>query len=43
MTKTIAILGTLDTKAEEMGIIQEKGLTPLIIDAGILGDVPFPP
>ena len=45
--KKIAILGTLDTKFEEMGFIrdfvQKKGHDPVIIDAGIMGTVPFSP
>jgi uncharacterized protein (UPF0261 family) len=45
--KKIAIVGTLDTKFEEMGFIrdfvQKKGHDPVIIDAGIMGTVPFTP
>jgi len=45
--KRIAIVGTLDTKFEEMGFIrdfvQKKGHDPVIIDAGIMGSVPFAP
>jgi uncharacterized protein (UPF0261 family) len=45
--KKIAIVGTLDTKFEEMGFIrdfvQKKGHDPVIIDAGIMGTVPFSP
>jgi uncharacterized protein (UPF0261 family) len=45
--KKIAIVGTLDTKFEEMGFIrdfiQKKGHEPVIIDAGIMGTVPFVP
>jgi uncharacterized protein (UPF0261 family) len=45
--KKIAIVGTLDTKFEEMGFIQEfitkKGYDAVIIDAGIMGTVPFAP
>jgi uncharacterized protein (UPF0261 family) len=45
--KKIAIVGTLDTKFEEMGLIrdfvQKKGHAPIIIDAGIMGIVPFTP
>jgi uncharacterized protein (UPF0261 family) len=45
--KKIAIVGTLDTKFEEMGFIrdfvQKKGHDPVIIDAGIMGSVPFAP
>jgi len=47
MKRTIVVLGTLDTKAEEMGFIRDfvegKGHKALIIDAGIIGPVPFPP
>ena len=45
--KKIAIVGTLDTKFEEMGFIQDfitkKGHDAVIIDAGIMGAVPFTP
>jgi uncharacterized protein (UPF0261 family) len=45
--KKIAIVGTLDTKFEEMSFIrdfvQKKGHDPVIIDAGIMGSVPFAP
>ena len=45
--KRIAIVGTLDTKFEEMGFIQDfitkKGHDAVIIDAGIMGAVPFAP
>jgi uncharacterized protein (UPF0261 family) len=45
--KKIAIVGTLDTKFEEMGFIrdfvQKKGHNPVVIDAGIMGTVPFRP
>lgn len=45
--KRIAIVGTLDTKFEEMGFIrdfvQKKGHEPVIVDAGIMGTVPFAP
>jgi uncharacterized protein (UPF0261 family) len=47
VVKKIAIVGTLDTKFEEMGFIrdfvQNKGHEPVIIDAGIMGSVPFAP
>jgi uncharacterized protein (UPF0261 family) len=43
--KKIAIVGTLDTKFEEMGFIrdfvQKNGHDPVIIDAGIMGSVPL--
>ena len=45
--KTIAIVGTLDTKAEEIAFIrdfiEEKGHRALIIDCGITGAIPFQP
>ena len=45
--KKIAIVGTLDTKFEEMGfirdVVQKKGHDPVLIDAGIMGSVPFAP
>ena len=45
--KKIVIVGTLDTKFEEMGFIQDfikkKGHDPVVIDAGIMGTVPFTP
>jgi uncharacterized protein (UPF0261 family) len=45
--KKIAIVGTLDTKFEEMGLIRdfvrEKGHDPVVIDAGIMGTIPFTP
>jgi len=45
--KRIAIVGTLDTKFEEMGFIQafvqQKGHDPVVIDAGIMGTIPSTP
>jgi uncharacterized protein (UPF0261 family) len=45
--KKIAVVGTLDTKFEEMSFIRnfikEKGHEPIIIDAGIMGTIPFTP
>jgi len=42
MNATIAVLATLDTKGPEAGYIAERlrdrGLTPLVIDCGILGE-----
>lgn len=42
MGKTIACIGTLDTKGKELGfiadILRKRGHYPLIIDIGILGD-----
>jgi uncharacterized protein (UPF0261 family) len=47
MAKTIAIVGTLDTKFEEMGyirdFIEQRGHNALIVDGGILGNPPFQP
>ena len=47
MTKTIAIVGTLDTKGDEVkylkGLIEKRGHKALVVDTGILGAVPFPP
>ncbi len=41
MGKTIAVVGTLDTKGEEIHLlkilIEKRGHTPLVIDTGILG------
>jgi uncharacterized protein (UPF0261 family) len=42
MSATIAVLATLDTKGPEAGYIRDRladrGLTPLVIDCGILGE-----
>lgn len=47
MKKSIALIGTLDTKGDQVlylkGQIEDKGLKTLVIDVGILGDVPFDP
>jgi uncharacterized protein (UPF0261 family) len=47
MAKTIAIVGTLDTKGEEIRYIKERvegrGYKALVIDGGILGKPLFPP
>ncbi|MGB2885245.1 MAG: Tm-1-like ATP-binding domain-containing protein, partial [Dehalococcoidia bacterium] len=47
MKKTIVIVGTLDTKADEVryiaDLITNRGHRTLIIDPGILGQVPFKP
>lgn len=47
MFKKIAIIGTLDTKAEEMDYIKQqiesRGHQAIVIDTGVLGDVPFEP
>jgi uncharacterized protein (UPF0261 family) len=46
MARTIAIVGTLDTKAEEIGyvkgLIEKRGHRTIIIDAGILGAPAMP-
>src|SRR4051794_15382425 len=45
--KTIALIGTLDTKGEECAFlrdrIQNAGLKALMIDVGVLGRPPFEP
>ncbi len=42
----ILLLGTLDTKGVEIGFVREllsaSGLGVLVLDAGVLGDPPFP-
>jgi uncharacterized protein (UPF0261 family) len=47
MAKTIVIVGTLDTKGEELGyvkeLIQGRGHKTIVIDVGILGEPPFQP
>ena len=47
MKKTKAIVGTLDTKGEEIRYIkdriEERGCQALVIDGGILGQPLFPP
>lgn len=47
MTKSIAIVGTLDTKGDEVAyvkmLIQRRGHRAIVIDTGILGQAPFPP
>jgi uncharacterized protein (UPF0261 family) len=47
MSKKIAIVGTMDTKAEEIGYLKKKiesrGHKAIVIDVGVLGPVPFPP
>jgi uncharacterized protein (UPF0261 family) len=46
MTKTIAIVGTLDTKGEEVRylkeLIERRGYKAIVIDTGLLGAAPFP-
>lgn len=45
--KTAAVLGTLDSKGAEFAYLCDRlnaaGVVPLVIDAGILGEPPFPP
>lgn len=47
MGKTIAVIGTLDTKGDQLkyvkGRIEEKDLKALVIDVGVLGEPAFPP
>ncbi len=47
MVKTIAIVGTLDTKGDEVRYLKElieaRGHKVLLIDPGVLGEVPFAP
>jgi uncharacterized protein (UPF0261 family) len=47
MAKTIAVIGTLDTKGDQIKYIKEKiegkGHKPLVIDVGVLGQTPFEP
>ncbi len=47
MAKTIVIVGTLDTKGEEVEylkkLIQRRGHKTIVVDTGILGEAPFPP
>jgi uncharacterized protein (UPF0261 family) len=46
-SKTIALVGTLDTKGEEFAFlrdwIESCGLQTLMVDVGVLGDPPFTP
>jgi len=47
MTKTIAILGALDTKGSEFAFlkaeIEKRGCKTLVVDTGVLGEPAFPP
>lgn len=47
MKKTIVIIGTLDTKGPETryarDLVIKKGHSPLVIDCGMMGGVPFEP
>ena len=45
ITKTVALIGTFDTKGEEFSFLRERiesaGLRTLMIDVGVLGSPPF--
>ena len=45
--KTVALVGTLDTKGEEFAFLRDRiessGLRTLVVDAGVLADPPFTP
>ena len=47
MPKSIVIIGTLDTKGDQFGylkqLIEEQGHRTIVMDVGVLGDVPFVP
>jgi uncharacterized protein (UPF0261 family) len=47
MARTIAVIGTLDTKGDQLKYvkdrIEEKGHQALVIDVGVLGEAPFEP
>src|SRR4051812_8130155 len=47
MTKTVAIVGALDTKGAELAfvrdLIERQGLQTLVVDFGVMGDPLFPP
>lgn len=47
MSKTILIIGTLDTKGAEFGFVRElieaRGHSTLVMDAGVAGDPTIPP
>ena len=44
-TRTVALIGTFDTKGEEFSFLRERiesaGLRTLMIDVGVLGSPPF--
>lgn len=46
MPGTVLLIGTLDTKGEELAyvrdLIRDRGLGTLVIDAGVIGDPTFP-
>lgn len=45
--KTIAVIGTLDTKGDETeylrNLIAEKGYHVIVVDVGVMGEIPFEP
>ena len=47
MKKTIAIVGSLDTKGEEFAFlkaeIEKRGCGTLVVDTGVLGEIHFEP
>jgi len=47
MARTIVIVGTLDTKGEDLRLLRDliraRGLATLVVDFGILGEPPFEP
>ena len=47
MTKTVVLVGTLDTKGQEFAfvrdLIEQAGLRTLVVDFGVMGGAAFPP
>ena len=47
MSRSISIIGTLDTKGDQIKylkqLIEYRGRPVVVIDVGVLGDVPFEP
>ena len=47
MPKTVAVIGTLDTKGDQIEylkqLIEARGLQVCVIDVGVIGDQPFEP
>ncbi len=47
MTKTVVLVGSLDTKGEEFAfvkaMIEQEGLKTLVVDFGVMGEPPFEP
>ncbi len=47
MTPTVVLVGSLDTKGPEYGFVkaclQASGVTPVVVDFGVLGEPPFTP